>query len=462
MAPARETLRAALRCVPRLSKLDDDALDGIGAVLKPRRIEAGVRLFEQGRPGDSLFIVVAGTLEARVTIPGEPVAGTPGPTELALANVGPGGFVGELACIDPGPRSATVIAVEPSQLLELDRMLLHSIAQHAPELGSVLLAAVLDLLAHRMRLTSARLEGEYARRGRPALPTLDLPPPDSSGPVPKVNLRRIELLRELDTAHLQTLVSHAPPKRLRHGTVLFTEGEPGDTCLLLAHGQAVLSSRAGDRPFGVLEAGAALGLSALIETTPRPFSATLHGDGVVLSLPRAVFKGLLATVDPMAVRLQERVALQLARQLRRINRDLLSAMARPIVRRVPDGPNPWQRGAAPASGVRPSLTAPTQPPLDPARLPEHIRRALKTSAGRVHAITGPVPPPPWAAATPAPYEPGQAPPAAPAPPPTTATPPAGDEASLDAILQYLSDATGMDGTGIEHVVPEHTPPPRRP
>lgn len=443
MPATRESLRAALRAVPHLAKADDASLDVVASVLKPRRMAAGARLFEQGAPGDSLFIVVSGRLTAQVAVPG---------LDVALAEVGPGGIIGELACLDPGPRAATLTCTEASELLELDRILLQSITAHAPELGSLLLTALLNVLAQRLRITTARLDAEIAVRGRPALPPLTLPPPDVSGAVPRVDLRKIELLRDLEAAQLQTLVSEAAPRRLRHGAVLFNEGDPGDSCVFLAHGRIVLSAGSNSRPVGVLETGAAMGLVSLVERTPRPHTATLHGDAVVVVLERGVYRRLLAELNPLAVRLQQQVARQLSRQLRRLNLDLTTVLARPASAAAssPWAPPPPQ----PGTGPRPSVSANTPPPMRPEDLPEHIRRALRGVAGRVHAPTGPVVvPPAWATATPAPV----VPPAEPGGRGDRAPPAAGENASLADILKYLERAAGPEGAQVK-VVPTETGP----
>jgi CRP-like cAMP-binding protein len=70
-------------------------------------VAAGRDLMKEGAPGRDAFFVLEGT--ARVTAQGH-----------VVAHLGPGEFVGELALIDAGPRSATVTAESPMRVLAFD------------------------------------------------------------------------------------------------------------------------------------------------------------------------------------------------------------------------------------------------------------------------------------------------------------------------------------------------------
>ncbi|MCE8514467.1 Crp/Fnr family transcriptional regulator [Ruegeria pomeroyi] len=74
-------------------------------------LERGAGLFKQGDPGDALYAVLAGSMEISIlSLDGR---------KLSLDLVGPGAVFGEIALFDPGPRTATVTAVEPSRVLRV-------------------------------------------------------------------------------------------------------------------------------------------------------------------------------------------------------------------------------------------------------------------------------------------------------------------------------------------------------
>jgi CRP/FNR family cyclic AMP-dependent transcriptional regulator len=87
----------ALRTVPGLRTQSDRDLARLAQLVDRADIPAGDRLTREGAMAHQAFLVIDGA--ADVFIDGE-----------AVASVGPGDFVGEIAMLDTGPRSATVRA----------------------------------------------------------------------------------------------------------------------------------------------------------------------------------------------------------------------------------------------------------------------------------------------------------------------------------------------------------------
>jgi CRP-like cAMP-binding protein len=73
-----------------------------------RRFAAGEQVFAQGSPRDRMYVVISGEVE--IVVDG-----------VAVEVAGPGGLVGEMALIDDGPRSSTVVARADSELVPVDR-----------------------------------------------------------------------------------------------------------------------------------------------------------------------------------------------------------------------------------------------------------------------------------------------------------------------------------------------------
>jgi CRP-like cAMP-binding protein len=110
---------------------------------RPRKRET---LFQQGDPGDSLLIVLSGTLKAFVL--------SPNGKEIVLDYIGPGGLIGEIAVLDGKPRAASVAAVESSEVLVLQRR--HLIPYLERHEGAAL--KMLEVLCQKLRSTDALLE----------------------------------------------------------------------------------------------------------------------------------------------------------------------------------------------------------------------------------------------------------------------------------------------------------------
>ena len=109
------------------------------------RLSQGEVLFEQGDTGDALYAIIEGALEFSILS----AAGR----KLTLDLMRPGAVFGEIALFDPGTRTATVTATEPSRLRRLrNRDILNQIQQHPALAGDLL-----RLAGQRMRWMNAQL-----------------------------------------------------------------------------------------------------------------------------------------------------------------------------------------------------------------------------------------------------------------------------------------------------------------
>jgi CRP-like cAMP-binding protein len=97
-------------------------------------VSEGKVLTTEGDPGQEFFIVLAGTAVA-----------THESTEVAV--FGPGDCFGEIAMLDPGPRTATVVASTPMTLAVVGRREFEDILDAVPTLAHKLMRS----LAKRVR-----------------------------------------------------------------------------------------------------------------------------------------------------------------------------------------------------------------------------------------------------------------------------------------------------------------------
>jgi CRP-like cAMP-binding protein len=109
------------------------------ARLAPRfklvELSAGKQAFGEGEPGGALFLVKSGVVEVRTKLHGEP---------LVLARLGRHQFFGEVSFLTGVPRTATVHAVEPTELLKIEEGELRDLVRHHPFLKDVLSRYHLD------------------------------------------------------------------------------------------------------------------------------------------------------------------------------------------------------------------------------------------------------------------------------------------------------------------------------
>ena len=137
----RDTVLDTLRSTQVFGSLDPTALDELATVCLPRTFRRDQFLCYQGDPGDSLFVLVDGLV--KITVASERG------DEMVLATLGAGEVLGELSVIDPGPRSASAVAVQATTALVINRSALLTAMQQSP--------ALLDALLHTLGAMVRRL-----------------------------------------------------------------------------------------------------------------------------------------------------------------------------------------------------------------------------------------------------------------------------------------------------------------
>jgi CRP/FNR family cyclic AMP-dependent transcriptional regulator len=134
-------LAADVARVSLFAGLAEDQLATLADAAHTRRLARGQILFSEGEPSDHLFLVRSGRLRVFLASPrGE---------ELTLAVVGPGQTFGELSVLDRQPRSASVDALETSELVAIAGDDVRALLETNPQ---ALRAVALGLAASMRRL----------------------------------------------------------------------------------------------------------------------------------------------------------------------------------------------------------------------------------------------------------------------------------------------------------------------
>jgi CRP-like cAMP-binding protein len=131
-----------LSASPLFAALDETAAASLRSSMTEVRLPRGDMLFDEGDPGDRLYVITAGKIKLGRTAPDG--------RENLLAILGRGEMFGELSLFDPGPRTAGASAVTDATLLELGHDDLEPWLTGRPEVATHLLAA----LARRLRRTN--------------------------------------------------------------------------------------------------------------------------------------------------------------------------------------------------------------------------------------------------------------------------------------------------------------------
>ena len=131
--------------VPLLSCLEPSELERIAQVAIPRSFPKGARVFHEGDRSDACYVIRSG--EVRVTR--EHSDGR----AIALATLGTGELVGELAMLDGGVRSASVEALTEVELLAVSATDMKGLLERNAQITAKLVVA----LTRRLRETNERI-----------------------------------------------------------------------------------------------------------------------------------------------------------------------------------------------------------------------------------------------------------------------------------------------------------------
>ena len=123
-----------LRNVPLFSDLSAKELMSLSRLMDEIDLKPGTVIIREGNTGGEFFIVLEGTIEVKRK-------------GRRLARLGPGDYLGEIALIDHGPRTATAMVETEARLLVLASREFHSMLASDPRIEN----KILRTLAARVR-----------------------------------------------------------------------------------------------------------------------------------------------------------------------------------------------------------------------------------------------------------------------------------------------------------------------
>ena len=127
-----------LKSVSVFSQTPDNVLADVATLLEEVDVSPNETIFNQGDPGDSLYIIQDGKVRVH--------AG-----EQLLNYLGEREVFGEMALLDPEPRLASVTAMEPTRLFRLDQASFYQLLAERPEVGAGIIRVLTGHLRNRVR-----------------------------------------------------------------------------------------------------------------------------------------------------------------------------------------------------------------------------------------------------------------------------------------------------------------------
>ncbi|MFM7718317.1 MAG: cyclic nucleotide-binding domain-containing protein [Actinomycetota bacterium] len=230
--------------LPAFGELDEDVLSDLAGRVQLDQFSAGQPVFRQGDQPEAFYVVRSGAVAV------EDVDPDTGNTRI-LRTLGRGDSFGELGLLDMAPRSATIRAIEETQLFVVGK-------------------SAFD------RLLADAIE---APKFAPSMQNF-------------AELRALPTFRRLATDRLAEVLEHGEWRTFVAGDVIIEQGEPGDAFYAIQRGQADVAV---DGEFvRTLGQGSYFGELALLNDTPRTATVTAASAMRVFRLDREGFEQVVA------------------------------------------------------------------------------------------------------------------------------------------------------------------------
>lgn len=162
---AHEARVERLLAVPALAQLPASAVAALAEVAEPRFFKKGDDILRQGEPGRSLYLLLGGRVKMQRVLPNG--------RSLVLSLFHPGDLFGAVAALGGQACDASVVALDTTSCLEIERDELYGLFRRSPELVGEILPAltrklveckncIVELSCYRVEMRFAQLLLKFA------------------------------------------------------------------------------------------------------------------------------------------------------------------------------------------------------------------------------------------------------------------------------------------------------------
>jgi len=131
-----------LTTINLFSGLSAEEVDVIVNLMNPVELEENSQVITEGELSSNLYIIESGELEVYVS------SRTHSGSRFTLATIGSGSYFGEYAFLDDAPRTASVITLTPSKLLEISKKDFTIILQRYPTVYTTMVKNLVATIRH--------------------------------------------------------------------------------------------------------------------------------------------------------------------------------------------------------------------------------------------------------------------------------------------------------------------------
>lgn len=283
----------------------------------------GAELVRQGEASRGAFLIRSGACEARVALPGGGA--------MAVAGFGPGDMFGEMALLERGVVSATVVATANLDGWFVGRDDFRALVASREPAALDMQRAITRILADKLRALNERIQAYPAVEDHPAVG--EAPAADPLAGVKrsrqasfdwKAFLPVLPFFEGFDAHEMDELASLGKVIELPRGAWVFVAGLPAAAAFLVVRGALEVFTRGGgqERRVAIAGPGELVGYVALVRGAAHGGNARVREACCLLEIPRAGFMEAYEGSSGTTVSLHHAIHRSLMRALARTNTQL--------------------------------------------------------------------------------------------------------------------------------------------
>jgi CRP/FNR family cyclic AMP-dependent transcriptional regulator len=292
------------------------------AVAREVSFMKGAELVRQGDASRGCFLIRAGSVEARVALPGG--------GSLAVAQFRDGDMFGEMALIERGVVSATVVAHSNVDAWFVGREDFRALVASREAAALDVQRAITRSLSDKLRVLNERVRDYAAVEDRPvtgaapANPLAGIARSRHASFDWKAFLPLLPFFEGFGEHEMDEFASLGKVLELPRGTWVFAAGHPADSCYLVVRGALEVFTRTQklERRVAIAGPGELVGFMAVINAALRANNARVREDCCLLDIPAASFLGIYNAASGATVSLQHAIHRSLMRSIARTNTQL--------------------------------------------------------------------------------------------------------------------------------------------
>jgi len=267
-----EVLISWLSGLEPLRHVSRDTLIAFAKACVPRELRTGETLFSEGEPGEFLFLVRRGNLDALAASDGE---------ELLLRTLGPGDWGGLTSITLDQPRSATLRAASAASVWTVSRAQTQQLLEARPDFARSLVAALSARQRHHTRRLTSLIEPGASGRFRVAFFDTKAYDRESFEPLLERDIYCTWLTPRLDAQTAELASGH-------QAVCAFVNDDLGDNTLrrLAQVGVRLIALRCAGFNNVNLKTAAELGLPVVRVPAYSPHAVAEHAIALLLTLNR--------------------------------------------------------------------------------------------------------------------------------------------------------------------------------